>query len=79
VCNTQSAHKGKGVPIQAYTGTTATAPIILNPGIDGASSQRHALGTDWIEGWVGPKAGLDTSEKRKSLVPAVNETPEPKA
>jgi hypothetical protein len=36
------------------------------------SGQFHtpAHGTHWIGGWVGPTAGLNGMEKRKSLVPA---------
>jgi hypothetical protein len=32
-------------------------------------------GAHWIGGWVGPRAGLDTVEKRKSLTPVGNRTP----
>jgi hypothetical protein len=49
------------------------------------SSQLHALvalpsgerapGTHWLEGCVGPRVGLDTVEKRKSLAPVENRTP----
>jgi hypothetical protein len=34
----------------------------------------RALGVHWIGGWVGPRAGLDAAEKRKSLAPAGNQT-----
>jgi hypothetical protein len=33
-----------------------------------------ALGTHWIGSWVGPRAGLDAEERRKSLVPSGNRT-----
>jgi hypothetical protein len=42
------------------------------------SGQLHALpaltpGTHWIGGWVGPRIGLDATEKKK-LVPVGNRT-----
>jgi hypothetical protein len=30
-------------------------------------SEKEALATNWIGGWVGPRAGLDAVEKRKFL------------
>jgi hypothetical protein len=37
----------------------------------GVSGQRHApaapFGTQWIGGWVGPRAGLDAGARRKIL------------
>jgi hypothetical protein len=35
----------------------------------------RAHGTHWIGGWVDPEAALETVEKNKYLVPAVNRTP----
>jgi hypothetical protein len=34
-------------------------------------------GTNCIGSWVGPRAGLDIMDKRKSFVPAGNLTPTP--
>jgi hypothetical protein len=36
-----------------------------------------APGTQWIGGWMGPRAGLDTVKKRKILAPAGNRTNPP--
>jgi hypothetical protein len=33
------------------------------------SGQLHALGTHWIGGWVGPRAGLDAVENRAIPLP----------
>jgi hypothetical protein len=36
----------------------------------------RSLRTCWIGGWVGPRAGLDTGAKKKSIIaPAGNWTP----
>jgi hypothetical protein len=39
---------------------SASRPNRFTPG-------ERALGTHWIDGWVGPRAGLDDVEKRKFL------------
>jgi hypothetical protein len=39
------------------------------------TSGESAHSTNWIGGWVGPRAGLDNVEKRKLLAPAGNRTP----
>jgi hypothetical protein len=41
------------------------APPFLSLALD-VSGQLHA-GTDWIGGWVVPRAGLDEVERRKIL------------
>jgi hypothetical protein len=34
-----------------------------------------APGTQWIGGWVGPRAGLDVMEKRKNVSPLMQMEP----
>jgi hypothetical protein len=56
-------------------GSGGTAPFFLTSALDGGecSASRpcrftpgeRARGIHWIGGWVGPRAGLDTLEKRK--------------
>jgi hypothetical protein len=38
------------------------APAALNPG-------QRTPGTHWIEGWVDPRAGLDTEARGKIILP----------
>jgi hypothetical protein len=38
--------------------------------------QEKSLGTNWIEGWVGPIAGLDTVLKRKIPSPRRESNPD---
>jgi hypothetical protein len=55
------------------SGSGGTAPLFLTSGLDGCewSASRPgrcnpgeiAIGTHWIGGWVGPRAGLDIVEK----------------
>jgi hypothetical protein len=47
---------------------SASRPGRFTPG-------ERAPGTHWIGDCVGLRAGLDAMEKRKSLVPATNQTP----
>jgi hypothetical protein len=35
----------------------------------------RAPGTHWVEAWVGPRAGLEAMDKRKSLTSARNRIP----
>jgi hypothetical protein len=47
----------------------------LTSALDGQPHALAAPGTQWIGGWMGPKAGLDAVERRKkSLSPAGNRT-----
>jgi hypothetical protein len=39
-----------------------------------SSPERFTSGSHWIGAWVGPRAGLDAMEKRKSCVLAENRT-----
>jgi hypothetical protein len=39
-------------------------------------SGERSLGTHWIGGWVGPRAGLDTVVKRKILSPCQESNPD---
>jgi hypothetical protein len=40
--------------------------------------RERALGTHWIGGWVGPRAGLDAVAEKKKPAPASNQTPDVK-
>jgi hypothetical protein len=44
------------------------APAVLYP-------QEWTPGTHFIGGWVGPRAGLDTEDRKKSFAPARDQTP----
>jgi hypothetical protein len=60
--------------MKAYWWSGGIAPCILTSPLDGgvwsASRSGHftprerAPGTRWLDGWVGPRAGLDTVMKR---------------
>jgi hypothetical protein len=66
-------------------GSGGIAPPFLTSELDGdeLSASRpgcftpgeRASGTHWIEGWVGPRVGLDTVKEIKPLVPARNRIP----
>jgi hypothetical protein len=63
--------------MKAYGGVGVYTHIYLTSPLDGAewlgsrpgrfTSEEKYPGTHWIGGWVGPRAGLDDSEKRKFL------------
>jgi hypothetical protein len=67
------------LPLNIYGGVA-----FLTPAPDGDDGQLHTpaalplgendLGTHLTGGWVNSKAGLNTLEKRKILVPAMNQT-----
>jgi hypothetical protein len=53
-----------------FTSWVRLIPLILRPQIlapAASTSGERAPGTHWVEGWVGPRAGLDAVEKRKFL------------
>jgi hypothetical protein len=62
--------------MEVYWGSGGTAPhTSLTSALDGGewsasltgrfTSRERAPGTHWIEGWVGPRAGLEVVVKRK--------------
>jgi hypothetical protein len=61
--------------MKAYGGVDVQIHIFLTSALVGGDCQLHApasftpaeraLGTHWIGGWVGPRAGLDDVEKKK--------------
>jgi hypothetical protein len=62
--------------MKAYWGSGGISPpILLTSALDGGewsasrpgrfTSKERAPGTNWIEGWVGPRAVLDAVVKRK--------------
>jgi hypothetical protein len=69
--------------MKTYLGNVSIAPSIhsLTSAIDGGewsdsrssrfTSRERAPGTHWLGGWVGPRAGLDTVEKRNSQHPGL--------
>jgi hypothetical protein len=72
--------------MKTYGGSGGIAPIILTSAVDGEewSASRPgrftfgetAPSTHWIEGRVGPRAGLDAMEKRKILtLPGIEPRP----
>jgi hypothetical protein len=71
--------------MKTYGGSGGIAPPFLTSALDGGEwSGSHpgrfipgeiATGTHWMGGWVGPRAGLDAVEKRKSFARAGNRTP----
>jgi hypothetical protein len=63
--------------MKAYRGSRGIALLVLCLGV--RSGERNTPvsvfpvkepSARWIGGWVGPRAGLDVWEKRKSLAPA---------
>jgi hypothetical protein len=64
--------------MKAYGGVDEYIHIFLTPTLAGGewsasrpvrfTSGERASGTHWIEGWVGPRAGLDDVEKEKYLI-----------
>jgi hypothetical protein len=54
-------------------------PSALDGGERSASRSGRALPpgkrTHWIEGWVGPRVGLDAKARRKTFAPAGERTP----
>jgi hypothetical protein len=66
--------------MKAYRGSGGIVPYILDLGTRWRewSASRHGRftpregdsGTNWIGGWVGPRAGLDAVAKRKILNPS---------
>jgi hypothetical protein len=58
-------------------GSEGIVPPFLTSALDGGEWStsrpgRFTPGTHWIEGWLGPRAGLDTMEKRLILtLPAI--------
>jgi hypothetical protein len=77
--------KGKKISPWRRMGDWSVAPPFLTSALDGsewlASStgrftpRERASGTHWIEGWVGPRAGLDAVEKRKISRPSRESNP----
>jgi hypothetical protein len=75
--------KGNSEPViikkhmKTYWGSGSIAPPFLTSALDGGewlasclcrfTPGEGACGTHWIGGWVGPRVGLDTVEKRKIL------------
>jgi hypothetical protein len=61
--------------MKTYWGNEGIVPRILNLALDGGewstsrygrfNSLKRVLGTHWIGGWMGSRAGLDTEVKRK--------------
>ena len=45
--------------------------------VPAALTQGRNPGNDWIDGWVGPRAGLDVLEKRKVLYSYQDSNPGP--
>jgi hypothetical protein len=66
--------------MEAYGGSGGIGPRIFTSALDGGewsvsrpcrfNSRERAPGAHWIEGWVGPGAGLETVVKRKIPSPA---------
>jgi hypothetical protein len=61
--------------MKAYGGVDVQIHIFLTSALAGGEwsvsrpgKEFHAPGTHWIEGWVGPRAGLDDVGKRKFLI-----------
>jgi hypothetical protein len=58
--------------MKVYRGVDLEIHIFLAPALIGSEWSasrpgRFTPGTHWIEGWMGPRAGLDDVEKRKSF------------
>jgi hypothetical protein len=55
-------------PSQGVQGSGDTAPLILNPGTIWRRVLKHhgPVGSHWVWGWLGPRAGLDVLEKTKT-------------
>jgi hypothetical protein len=72
--------------MKAYRGSGGIAHAFFTSALDGAkwsvscpcrfTPRERAPGTQWIGGWVGPRAGLDTVVKRKIPSPAGTRTPD---
>jgi hypothetical protein len=62
-------------------GSGGIVPLFLTSALEGGEwrasrPDRFTLGTHWIRGWVGPRAGLDTVEKKTPLsLPGIEPLP----
>jgi hypothetical protein len=76
---TSLCHNPKSIPVQGMKPQgriTCIALLSPNSALDGVqrstsrtgrfTSEERTRGTQWIEGWVGPRSGLYTSEKRSN-------------
>jgi hypothetical protein len=66
--------------MKAYWGSGDIAPLILDLGTRGRwvvslMSPGRAPGTNWLGGWVGPRAGLNAVVKKKILSPCRDPNP----
>jgi hypothetical protein len=65
-----------------YVGSGGIAPPLRTSSSDGGEwsashpcqfiSRKEVRGSHWIEGWMGPRAGVDSMKKRKSVASAGN-------
>ena len=71
--------------MKAYRVSRGTAPLVLNLGTrwrqvvnftsESLYPRKRTPGTHQREGWMGPRAGLDVSEKRKICYPCPESNP----